>query len=95
MKWPGSPAAIWCMLCALTGISVSLVEGGWLQGAAPILVMLIAALKSRLIIMRYMEANRAAKRWRFLYETWTFTVTAMIIIGYIASTGSLGEWLRR
>ena len=94
MKWPGSQAAtIWCVLCTLTGVSVTLVEGGWLKGVAPILVMMIAALKSRLIILRYMEANRAAKRWRFLYETWNFTVTAMIIIGYVVSTGSVGGWI--
>jgi hypothetical protein len=95
MKWPGSPAAaIWCVLCALTGLSVTLVEGGWLHGAAPILIMLIAALKSRLIILRYMEATRAAKHWRFLYETWNFTVTAMIVIGYVASTSAGRAWLR-
>jgi hypothetical protein len=95
MKWPGSQAAaIWCVLCALTGLSVTLVEGGWLHGAAPILIMLIAALKSRLIILRYMEANRAAKHWRFLYETWAFTVTAMIIIGYVVGTGAARTWLR-
>lgn len=87
MRWWGSQATvIWCVLCALTGVSVSLVEGGWLHGAAPVLIMLIAALKSRLIMLHYMEANRAAKHWRFLYETWNFTITLMIIIGYVMST---------
>jgi Prokaryotic Cytochrome C oxidase subunit IV len=87
MRWRGSQATvIWCVLCALTGVSVSLVEGGWLHGAAPVLIMLIAALKSRLIMLHYMEANRAAKHWRFLYETWNFTITLMIIIGYVMST---------
>jgi hypothetical protein len=32
-----------------------------------------------------MEARRAARHWRFLYETWNFTVTAMVIIGYVVS----------
>jgi hypothetical protein len=87
MRWRGSQATvIWCVLCGLTGVSVSLVEGGWLHGAAPVLIMLIAALKSRLIMLDYMEANRAAKHWRFLYETWNFTITLMIIIGYVMST---------
>lgn len=96
MKWPGSQAAaIWCVLCILTGVSVTLVENGWLHGGTPILIMLIAAVKSRLIILRYMEANRAAKRWRFLYETWNFTVTAMIIIGYVVSAESVGGWIRQ
>jgi Prokaryotic Cytochrome C oxidase subunit IV len=95
MRWPGSPAgAIWCVLCALTGVSIMLVEGGWLHGAASILIMLIAALKSRLIILRYMEANRAAKHWRFLYETWNLTVTATIIIAYVVSSGAARPWFR-
>jgi hypothetical protein len=84
--------AIWCVLCAMTGVSIMLVEGGWFHGASSILIMLITALKSRLIIRRYMEANRAAKHWRFLYETWNFTVTAMIIIAYVVSTEPARAW---
>jgi hypothetical protein len=45
--------------------------------------MLIAAAKSRLVILNYMEAHRAARHWRFLYETWSFAVTAAIVIGYL------------
>ncbi len=88
------PALVWGALCALTGVSVSLVEGGWLRAAAPIFIMLIAALKSRLVILQYMEARRAATHWRFLYETWSFTVTAMVIIGYAMSIEPVRAWFR-
>jgi hypothetical protein len=44
-----------------------------------------AAAKSRLVILHYMEANRAARHWRFLYETWNFAATATIVIGYLVS----------
>jgi heme/copper-type cytochrome/quinol oxidase subunit 4 len=88
MKKPwNSPMVVWCMLCGLTLLSVALVEGGWHRSVASIVIVLIAAAKSRMVILHYMEANRAARRWRFLYETWNFAVMATIIIGYVTSRG--------
>lgn len=81
-QW-NAPGAVWCMLCGLTLLSVALIEGGWHRSVASIIIVLIAAVKSRLVILNYMEANRAARHWRFLYETWNFAVTATIVIGYV------------
>ena len=86
-QW-NAPGVVWCMLCGLTLLSVALVEGGWRRTLASILIVLIAAIKSRLVILHYMEANRAARHWRFLYETWNFAVSATIIIGYAMSLGA-------
>jgi len=88
------PAVVWGVLCALTAASVTLVEGGWFRSAAPVCIMLLAAAKSRLVILEYMEARRAARHWRFLYETWNFTVTAMVIIGYAMSVAPVQAWFR-
>ena len=82
------PMGVWCALCGLTLMSVALMEEGWHRSVASILVVLIAAVKSRLIILHYMEANRALRHWRFLYETWNFAVSATIIIGYVMSLGA-------
>ncbi len=82
---------VWCVLCGLTLLSVALVEGGWGRSVASIIIVLIAAVKSRLVILHYMEANRAARHWRFLYETWNFAVTATIVIGYLVSRGPITE----
>jgi heme/copper-type cytochrome/quinol oxidase subunit 4 len=86
-KW-NAPVVVWCLLCGLTLLSVALVEGGWRRSVASIIIVLIAAMKSRLVILHYMEANRAARQWRFLYETWNFAVTATIVIGYLMSRGA-------
>ena len=74
---------IWVTLMSLTGLSVALFEGGWLGRMSSVLIVLIAAVKARLIILYYMEARSAARHWRFLYETWNFAVSATIIIGYL------------
>jgi hypothetical protein len=79
-QW-NAPVVVWCLVCGLTFLSVALIEGGWRRGLVSIIVVLIAAMKSRLVILHYMEANRAARHWRFLYETWNFAVTATIVIG--------------
>jgi hypothetical protein len=85
MKRPfvAPPVAIWFALCTLTLVSVVLVETSWWRSFAPLLVVLIAAVKSRLIILHYMEAKRARPHWRFLYETWNYAVAATIIIGFL------------
>jgi heme/copper-type cytochrome/quinol oxidase subunit 4 len=77
------PAVVWLLLCGLTILSVAMAEGRWLREISTIVVMLIAAAKARLVILHYMEATRAAKHWRFLYETWNFAAAATIIIGYL------------
>ena len=83
-QW-NAPGVVWCRLCGLTLLSLTLIEGGWHRSVASIIIVLIAAVKSRLVILHYMEANRAARHWRFLYETWNFAITAMIVIGYVMS----------
>jgi len=50
-------------------LSVALIEGAGGRALASVAIMLIAAAKSRLVILHYMEAHRAARHWRFLYET--------------------------
>jgi hypothetical protein len=77
------PAAVWLLLCGLTILSVAIAEGHPLQEISTIVVVLIAAAKSRLVILHYMEATRAAKHWRFLYETWNYVAAATIVIGYV------------
>ncbi len=82
------PLVVWCALCGLTLLSVALIEEAWQRSVASILIVLIAAVKSRLVILHYMEANRALIHWRFLYATWIFAVSATIIIGYVMSLGA-------
>lgn len=72
---------IWLILVAATLMSVGIVETELLGSLSFVAVILIAALKSRLVILEYMEARHCPKHWRFLYETWNFSMAATIIIG--------------
>ena len=76
------PSAVWAMLVALTLISVTLVDVGLSPALSPLIVVVIATVKSRFVILHYMEAKHAAKHWRFLYGNWNYVAAAIIVIGY-------------
>jgi hypothetical protein len=77
-----APAAVWLILCVLSVMAVVQLEEGWSHRTASLLVVLLAAIKARLIIRHYMEANRARPTWRILYNAWDFAVAATLGIGY-------------
>lgn len=79
------PLAVWLLLMGLTLCSVGLLEGGWLRSTASLVVVLIAAWKSRLVILHFMEASHAPGHWRVFYELWNFAAAATLIIGHLLS----------
>ena len=84
-----SPLAIWIALVALTLISVAIAEGALLRSFSFVAITFIAAAKSRMIILDYMEARNTPGRWRFLYTSWTYAVTAVIVAGHAAALYAL------
>ena len=80
-----APAAVWLVLCGLSVMAVAQLEEGSSRTIASLLVVLLAAIKARLIIRHYMEAHRARPLWRVLYNAWDFAVAATIGIGYLMS----------
>lgn len=75
--------AVWLALMLATCAST-----WWLKSAtaapfvATALIMLIAAVKVRLVIIHFMELGNAPLRWRFLFEAWVVAVSAIILAGY-------------
>lgn len=82
-----SPSKVWWMLCGLTLVSLWLTEGTY-RRAASIGVVMLAAAKSHLVIVHYMEVQRAARHWQLLYRTWIYAVVATIVLGYVLSLKS-------
>lgn len=80
------PVVVWCVLCALTIVSVGLSEVEWRGDILSAVIVLTAAVKSRLVIVHYMEVKRAARHWCVLYEAWNFAAAATIIIGLFMSS---------
>jgi hypothetical protein len=79
------PAVVWVCLCALSIVSVVMIEHGGPTWVPAVLATVIAAIKARLIIKHYMEVTRARPVWRMLYGAWTFAAAAALCIGYLLS----------
>lgn len=76
---------IWLGLMALTAVSVAIGEGALLGRLSSVAIIAISAFKARLVMLNYMEANRAPVRWRILYEGWNAAAAGLIIIAYVMS----------
>lgn len=81
-KIVNTPSAVWAVLVILTILSMVIVEGAALGAYSAFAIVFIAAAKSRMVILHYMEAKHASAHWRLLYETWNFAAAATIIIGH-------------
>jgi heme/copper-type cytochrome/quinol oxidase subunit 4 len=80
-----SPSLVWFVLCGLTIFSLVIFESASWRLSTSVLVVLISAIKARLIIVHFMHVRQAQPHWRFLYEAWNVVVTATIVIGCLLS----------
>lgn len=70
----------WLFLVAATLATYALVERHALgvEGAVSI-VMVLAAIKVRMIVLHFMELKHAPRGWRVAFEAWAILVTALIL----------------
>jgi heme/copper-type cytochrome/quinol oxidase subunit 4 len=75
---------VWLVLMLATCTSTWwLSKEGVSTATATLLIMLIAAIKVRLILIHFMELGHAPIRWRLLFEGWNIACTAFILIMYL------------
>jgi hypothetical protein len=73
---------VWLVLMAAAVLSWMISEHSTAAKVATSAVVLIAALKVRLIVMHFMELRWRPRPWRILFELWISGVTAIILGGY-------------
>lgn len=72
----------WLLLILATGLTWWLGEVGAAGMAAIIAMLVIAAIKGRLIILDFMELRGAPLLWRLLLEGWLLLVSSLILLAY-------------
>ena len=79
---------VWVVLMLATCLTWWSAKGGALSPieATPI-VMVIAAIKARLVILHFMNLKGAPRSWRLLFEGWVVASTAVILGGYWYALG--------
>lgn len=85
-----APTTLWVVLILLSTASLALFEGNFTSAMAGTAIILLAAIKSRLVILHYMEAHRAKRSWRLLYETWNFSCAALLIVANLITLTQQG-----
>lgn len=63
-----SVTQIWLLLMALTLVSVLVGEGHLVGGVSGYAVVVLAAIKARLVVLDYMEARHAPGPWLLMFE---------------------------
>lgn len=72
----------WAVLLAATLASVTLAESAAAAKLATTAVVIIAAIKVRLIFLNFMELKTGMMPWRVIFEVWTAVATGILLVGY-------------
>lgn len=72
----------WLTLAGATVASWLVFEEAGAPGLAVTLVILIAAVKIRLVFTRFMELHGRVMPWRLVFEVWLALVTVIVLGGY-------------
>ena len=73
---------VWLILAAAAVLSWTLSESASAVRLGTSAVILIAAIKIRLVVIYFMELGWRPRPWRLVFEFWMFGVTAIILGGY-------------
>ncbi len=74
---------VWAALVLATCVAWwSASHGVFPSFEATAIVMIIAAVKARLVILHFMDLKKAPRPWRFLFEGWVVLSTCVILGGY-------------
>jgi len=77
-----TPARAWLLLVALAMLSWALAERSGAARLATTAVIVIAAIKVRLVVAHFMELEPSHLPWRRVVDVWVVAVTAIILGGY-------------
>jgi cytochrome c oxidase subunit 4 len=74
---------VWATLVLATGLAWWSANGGVVSSfEATAIVVIVAAVKARLVILHFMDLKAAPRSWRFVFEAWVVLSTSVILGGY-------------
>jgi heme/copper-type cytochrome/quinol oxidase subunit 4 len=74
---------VWALLISLTLTSTVIAEGFHQADMAMSAIFVIAAAKSNLVLMHYMEARSAESQWLIMYRIWLLVVASTLVVGHL------------
>jgi heme/copper-type cytochrome/quinol oxidase subunit 4 len=80
---------VWLVLMLATCVTWWSAKGGAVPPIeATVIVMVVAAVKARLVILHFMKLKGAPPSWRLLFEGWVVVSTTVILGGYWYALGA-------
>ena len=76
-------ARVWVGLVLLSALSFAVIEGGLVSAIASIVVVLIAAVKVRLIMVQFMELKSIPRNWQRMYTGWIVAASTLLMVGNV------------
>jgi hypothetical protein len=74
---------VWVALVLATGLAWWSANGGIVSSfEATAIVVIVAAVKARLVILHFMDLKAAPRSWRLVFEAWVVLSTGVILGGY-------------
>jgi cytochrome c oxidase subunit IV len=81
-------ALTWLFLVVASLATYTIVEGNGLTVTSAVaLVVVIAAVKARMIVLHFMEMKHAPRAWRIALELWILIATSLILGFWLLSGG--------
>lgn len=81
---------VWLLLMLATCVTTwGLSKDRFTATAATLSIILIAAIKIRLVVLHFMELRHAPRPWRLLFEAWVLVVTSAIAGFYLQAASAV------
>ncbi|MCK9285390.1 MAG: cytochrome C oxidase subunit IV family protein [Rhodocyclaceae bacterium] len=81
--WLGTPTLVWAVLMLATCASTWWLKSGAATSMlATAAILVIAAVKVRLVIIHFMELGDAPLKWRIFFELWVIVFSGVILAGF-------------
>ena len=86
--WFGIPSLVWAVLMLATCASTWWLKSGAATSmAATAAILVIAAVKVRLVMIHFMELKDAPLKWRLFFEAWVVVFSSVILAGFWLAAG--------
>jgi len=86
--WLGTASFVWVALMLATCASTWwLKSGASTSMAATAAILVIAAVKVRLVMIHFMELKDAPLKWRLFFEAWVVVFSSVILAGFWLAAG--------
>ena len=81
--WLATPTLVWVVLMLATCASTWwLKSGATTSMLATAAILVIAAVKVRLVMIHFMELGDAPLKWRIFFELWVIVFSGVILAGF-------------